>query len=527
MPNNEASSGQRGKTSSRFKKWLREKYPRVYGFFFSETPFYIHHFFGLLVSLGFLGGFLALTVPLWKSWNSVPFLGLLIPAASTDYSEPKAFADLRLHILYITGGIIAILTLLQTNWKNQVDRRKVEADIKKNEQDAEKNERDHIRQVYAERRSRYTKAVEQLADAKASVRIGGIYTLVGLVDEWLADSTLELEEQQKEGQVIINNLCAYIRSPFLLATNRAIFEADDIPEEFSEKLLLDQANFHEEQEVRQTIFNEISLRVERNTSSTSLQEKTLWESFTFDFSRSTIFYPLDEINFMNVNFSDSKFIGEANFRFSKFWGDSKFNKSSFCGYADFCGSQFQGPAKFIHSTFQENTWFNGAKFKNSAIFGGSNFLQITEFLEVLFHGETNFSGVDFFNTTLFSNAKFLKDTDFSGTIFHEMLFFAGAHFDKYSSFYKTAFLGDTTFFGTEFVTPTTFNEAQFSYTKKHTFTEKQKISCGNVPLGFSTILTEDKKFLSRAMIPAGSILISPASWDEELEDYTHLGSPAL
>ena len=348
-----------------------------------------------------------------------------------------------------------------------------------------------------------------------------------MVDEWLADSALELEEQQKEGQVIINNLCAYIRSPFLLAMNRDIFEVDDIPEEFSEKLLLDQANFHEEQEVRQTIFNEISLRVERNTSSTSLPEKTVWESLTFNFSRSTIFYPLDEINFMNANFSDSKFIGKANFRFSKFWGESKFNKSSFCGDADFCGSQFQGPAKFIHSTFQENTWFNGAKFKNSTIFGGSTFLQITEFLEASFHGETNFSGVDFFNTTFFSNAKFLKDTDFSGTIFHEMLFFARVHFNKYSDFYKTTFLGDTTFSGTEFVIPTTFNNTQFSYTKKHTFTEEQKILCGNVPLGFSTMLTKDKKFLSRAIIPAGSILISPASWDEELGDYTHLGSPAL
>ena len=485
-----------------------------------KIRFYSSPFFWVLVVLGGLGGFIALTVPLWKSWTYIPFLGSLIPVASTDYSEPKAIADLRLHILYITGGIIAILTLLQTDWKNQVDRRKVEDDI-------QKNKNDHIRQMHAERRSRYTKAVEQLANEKAAVRLGGIYTLVGLVDEWLADNTLELEERQKEGQVIINNLCAYIRSPFLLAMNRDIFEVDDIPEEFSEKFLLDQAEFQEEQEVRQTIFNEISLRVERNTSSTSLPEKPVWESLTFDFSRSTIFYPLDEINFMNANFSDSKFIGEANFRFSKFWGESKFNKSSFCGYADFCGSQFQGPAKFLHSTFQENTWFNGAKFKNSAIFGGSTFFQITEFLEALFHGETNFSGVDFFNTTFFSNTKFLKDTDFSGTIFHEILFFAGAHFDKYSDFYKTTFLGDATFFKTEFVIPTTFNNAQFSYTKKHTFTEDQKISCGNIPLGFSTILTEDKKFLSRAIIPAGSILISPASWDEELGDYTHLGSPAL
>ena len=132
-------------------------------------------------------------------------------------AEQKSISDLRLHFLYITGGIIAILTLLQTNWKNQGDRLKIDADIKKNEQDAEKNERDHIRQVYAERRSRYTKAVEQLASEKAAVRLGGIYTLVGLADEWIADDSLTKDKQNEEGQVIINNLCSYIRSPFPLA----------------------------------------------------------------------------------------------------------------------------------------------------------------------------------------------------------------------------------------------------------------------------------------------------------------------
>lgn len=59
-----------------------------------KPPFYIRRFFPILVLLGFLGGFLALTVPLWKSWTYVPFLSSLIPANSTDYSESKAIADL-------------------------------------------------------------------------------------------------------------------------------------------------------------------------------------------------------------------------------------------------------------------------------------------------------------------------------------------------------------------------------------------------------------------------------------------------
>ena len=138
----------------------QRKISTVYGFFFSERHF-IFIIFWAPCKPWIPRGIPCAYSPLWKSWNSVPFLGLLIPAASTDYSEPKAIADLRLHILYITGGIIAILTLLQTNWKNQVDRRKVRLISRKTNKTQRKKQRDHIRQVYAERRSRYTKAVEQ------------------------------------------------------------------------------------------------------------------------------------------------------------------------------------------------------------------------------------------------------------------------------------------------------------------------------------------------------------------------------
>ena len=119
-----------------------------------ENPWYIRHFTKLLIGFGLGGGAVALILP-WVLW-----LHCGMSSGSSD--------QLRLHLLYVTGGIIAVLTLLQTNWKNQGDRLKIDADIKKNEQDAEKNERDHIRQVHAERRSRYTKAVEQLADEKNS-----------------------------------------------------------------------------------------------------------------------------------------------------------------------------------------------------------------------------------------------------------------------------------------------------------------------------------------------------------------------
>lgn len=327
-----------------------------------KPPFHIRHFFLILVLFGFLGGFLALTVPLWKSWTCVPFLSSLIPANSTDYSESKAIADLRLHILYITGGVIAILTLLQTDWKNQIDHRKVEDDI-------QKNKNDHDRQVRAERRSRYTKAVEQLANEKAAVRLGGIYTLVGLVDEWIADDTLESEEQQKEGQVIINNLCAYIRSPFPLAKNRdTLIPNNEV--NYGIAFEEDSVRLREEQETRLSIFTEISNHLTVPEKNSENKENT-WNKFSYNYRESLIFYPLGNLKFANPDFSGSEFYGEAVFHNSEFIGESNFTH---------------------------------ARFKRSAVFTISRHNCITKFDNAIFHGDTYFIGAEFFSGVSFKNS---------------------------------------------------------------------------------------------------------------------------
>lgn len=145
-------------------------------------------------------------VPLFYFWlGAIAVLGgaaaFFLPiAVNSGFAKEDDGSALRQAILYTTGGLLGVITLGETH--------------RKNNQEKEKNENDHTRQVYAERRSRYTTAVEQLANEKAAVRLGGIYTLVGLVDEWLADKTLKPEATQKEGQIIINNLCSYIREPF-------------------------------------------------------------------------------------------------------------------------------------------------------------------------------------------------------------------------------------------------------------------------------------------------------------------------
>ncbi len=514
-----------------------------------EEPPYIRYFSLILIFLGCLGGFLALTVPLWKSLSNIPvvgpvlgFLSLLIPASDTDnkYPESKAIADLRLHILYITGGIIAILTLLQTSWKNQVDRRKVEADIQKNEQDAKneaakreqdavKSERDHTRQVHAERRSRYTTAVEQLASEKAAVRLGGIYTLTGLVDEWLADDSLKPKKRRKEGQVIINSLCSYIRSPFPLAEKREVLEKDQAPDDYDGNFTAERAQLLEEQDVRRTIFIEMS-----KCGSTPVKEKkgkvtitsSVRSTFGFDFSRAPIFYPLNNLSIVKGNFASTRFYGGADFQDTEFTGDANFEGAEFIGDANFLDAKFTRGANFEGVKFIGDANFLDAKFTRGANFGGVKFNGNADFLGVKFTEEADFGCAKFTGDADFSEAEFTKDADFGGAKFTRGADFMNAEFARNAHFLGADFSGNTSFDGAYFekYAPSFADgslSARFSAQKDqqdYVFS----VSRGSKPIKCGTATLGGKSF----EIPLGAVLFDPDSWDEEEQDYTRLSEPA-
>ena len=517
-----------------------------------ESPWYIRHFIKLLIGFGLGGGAVAILLP-WMLW--------LLCGMSSGSSD-----QLRLHLLYVTGGIIAVLTLLQTNWKNQGDRLKIDADIKKNEQDAEKNERDHIRQVHAERRSRYTKAVEQLADEKATVRLGGIYTLVGLVDEWLADDTLEAEEQQKEGQVIINNLCSYIRSPFPLAEKIDEYEArkelkeleskkpdtlrpyvpprlDALHKRFEDSaeyqepdnIAALQAAFHEEQDVRRAIFEEISKRSSK-VSIDKNKEVTItlgtWSTFGFDFSRAPIFYPLNNLTIEKGQFTSARFYGEADFSNARFTGDANFRNAKFTGnayfgYAHFRGAEFTGDANFGNAKFTGNAYFKNTKFTGDAGFSRAKFTGLAYFKNAEFTGDAYFRDAEFTRGLGISKAKFTGLAYFKNAEFTEGAYFRDAEFTGDADFSKAKFTGNTSFDGTYFEkSEPTFADASGSARFSTQVNPQEYLfeAHSESPHGFSC---GEAKLLNRMFIlPHGAVLFDPESWDEEKQNYTRVSEPA-
>ena len=352
-----------------------------------------------------------------------------------------AQSNLRLALLYTTGGAIAAFGLLETYRKNTNDRTKANADINaalKNQEHQTKVLKEQIRQFddnafkerKAERRERYTKAVEQLGDEKAPIRMGGVYTLVGLVDEWLEEKSLSDDERFKEGQVIINNLCAYIRSPFTLASHYDELSQDSptpegIYKDKKEKFYADKATLDSETDVRLSIIKEIHDRIQGPDKNTP----GAWSDFEYDFSGSTFFYPIDLTNSYYakpINFSGSTYKGWANFSGSTYQSRADFTGSTYQGGADFTGSTYQW-ADFRDSTYQSradftgSTYQGGADFRNSTYQGGADFRNSTYQDEADFTGSTYQDEADFRDSTYQAGADFTGSTyqwaDFTGSTY--------------------------------------------------------------------------------------------------------------
>ena len=344
-------------------------------------------FYVWLGALAILGGTWAFFLPL---------------ALNSGFNKNDDGPVLRQLLIYATGGLLGAITLGETR---------------------RKNDQEHMRQIHAERRARYAKAVEQLADEKAPIRLGGVYTLVKLVDDWLDDEkTLpSKDERRQEGQIIVNSLCAYIRSSFPLAErhdeltlsyeeyqqncqgnqgkNRATQSVENSadnstpkagehqdnkqPNQPREKFVREKSLFIEEQEVRQTILSEIEKRLnsnkDKNEDGKGEVKPGTWSYFEYDFSN-TVFFYYAQFNYSyfgnTSNFSRATFTQDANF-FSATFQDTKFSETTFTQDASFFTATFQD-ANFSWATFQD------------ANFSGATFLKNVDFSEAIFQNKPIF-----------------------------------------------------------------------------------------------------------------------------------------
>ncbi|WP_314852940.1 pentapeptide repeat-containing protein [Rothia mucilaginosa] len=443
-------------------------------------------------------------------------LAFIIPVFLYNYGFIGDAKDLTTALLGVTGGVVALFSLIKSHQKSELEREQLDTQ-------KQKDARDHIRQLHDSYNDRFDKAVAELNSNDVKSAYAAVPKLAKLADAWLdykdlSNDTEELEKlkkkAEKEAQTIINILCKYIRT---------------MPGEYTEEDLKDigaleathQDKLKSESEVRRLIFSEISDRsskvtIKNGEISTSPGR---WSKFDFDFTQAPIFYPLHDLTFEHPNFkftrfyteidfSNSCFIGKTsfesvhfvrnlkahiNFRSTKFIGNVSFLNAQFDRFADFESSNFRKKASFENTTFDESAHFKNARFKKSTLFSRATFTGPADFTNVTFSGSIGFGLSTFKNSVDFSNAIFITPVNFSATCFN----YEPPEFAKYSA------------------------GAMFSIKippKKYIFdvatNSEYKIETGRV-------IHDNQPF----NIPLGSVLIDPDPWNEEKQEYIRVSGP--
>ena len=462
-----------------------------------------------------------------------------------------AYFEVQPFIFFITGILLGVLFLGEFHRLSALDKQ------------------EHTQRVHAERRTRYSKAVEQLAYPNPAVRASALSALAGLVDEWLADKQLSVEARQKEGQVIVNALCAYVRSPFARAFKAEAFESDTPPDNYAGDFATDLAAFRGEQDVRRSVFVEMSKRsstLAENEKGEVAVVPGAWSGFEFDFSRAVVFYPLDGLTIENANFSAAKFsngsdfsgaafVGDANFTRAVFDQDARFSDVTFMGTTDFSNAHFAGDAFFRWVAFNANadfreasfgghTDFRDATFAADAGFSGASFEGNAGFFRSSFGGNASFFRTDFAGVAEFREAVFEGHAGFNAATFYGDARFSRATFEGLAGLRDVTFMAGAEFYGASFVQTADFCDS--SFVKSPPLFAAKNVESGKVYRARFAALSAGQEAHNFAVyegsqpiplgtaglngvgyrIPVGTVLFDPASWDERQKEYTRLSEPA-
>ncbi len=253
-----------------------------------------------------------------------------------------------------------------------------------------------------------------------------------------------------------------------------------------------------------------------------------------------------------ASFAAVTFEGKAVFTASTFHDEAHFAASVFNRPAVFSKSLFGGAARFAGIATKQSAMFSKVRFASVADFSGASFTQYEDFGGARFDGDAMFSRSSFFEVLRtsydmdfpqhanFGNAAFAQDADFSQATFTAHVGFYKATFARAVSFNGASFEG-AYFPGATFGQRADFRQTSFMYVKPSFEALERRLQTARFsaqadpqdylfgtrsesPHGFScgTATLLNRTFV----LPLGTVLYDPDSWDEEKQDYTRFSEPA-
>ncbi|THV37758.1 pentapeptide repeat-containing protein [Glycomyces buryatensis] len=241
----------------------------------------------------------------------------------------------------------------------------------------------------------FAAAADQLSSEQAANRLGGVYAMASLADDW-----------DHGRQKCVNVLCAYLRMPY---------DPPHLPENATAEQALDYKHARQERQVRHAIFDAIGERLR-----TEPVEGRTWHHCNFDFSGATI-------------------------------DGGDLHKAVFAGPVSFRKAQFPEGLLFARGAkFLDGILFGGVVINGGAIsLFEAEFSDLAQFADMeVTAGSLNFSGAIFRGFTTFRYTRFA-----GGEVGFGMQFdIDGSRFEGEVHFEEAAFTGtDVSFRGSTIV----------------------------------------------------------------------------
>lgn len=307
-----------------------------------------------------------------------------------------------------TGGAIALLLAARRQRSTELTLEHQRMTLEHQREVAATAERDALEQRITEL---YTRAVDQLGNDQAPVRLGGLYAL-----ERVAQNN---PDQQ---QTIVDVICAYLRMPYALP--------DDNP--LGENAPADARTRYEQR--RQEL--QVRLTAQRIlTAHLRTDAGTFWPNIDLDLTEAQL-HRLDLTNchIRNAQFVKAQFSGDAWFDAARFFEGVQFGETQFSGNALFDATQFSKGAEFAAAHFSGYARFREAQFSGSAWFDAAQFSGDAWFAEAQFSGHAGFRKVQFFEDAVFHAVRFFGSAVFSKAQFSGNAVFDAAQFSKNPGF---------------------------------------------------------------------------------------------
>lgn len=208
----------------------------------------------------------------------------------------------------------------------------------------------------------YTKAVEQLGNDKAPVRLGGLYALERLG-----------QDNPKQRQTIVNVLCAYLRMPF------------EAPKHGLKGTAARETADYDEPELQVRLAAQELLKTHL-----SHDGPAYWPGMSIDLQRAVLVdFRLSGCTLEAADFSRARFVGAVHIR-----------GTTFARRAGFYGTDFAAPANFDRSVFADGAFFSWAHFHGDARFTRTRSAGEFLFADTTFDGQALFDGGEHENLAL-------------------------------------------------------------------------------------------------------------------------------